>query len=229
LATALAEQRQRDEASLAEERQRDEAAKKKRDAEEAQRRAQSREASYAEYWRKTDDFFDALLRTNSDLEVGVSYLEFGNRVRDTNFKYNKWVDSLAPGEKLNLSARLMEVVLNQYITSQSDWKNRLGEERGPYWYSKIMMQWRWHVASITIAIIKDCKKTQDILPSQPCPLCIGAGSVPCPWCHGTAKCPLCKGVGSRFGICCLAGNCEACGHKGSLPCSICMGTGRLGS
>jgi hypothetical protein len=223
------EHKRQEEARLAEQRRREEEVLRKRQQDEAERQAKAREATYGEYLRKSEEFFDSLLRTSSDLEVGISYKDFGDRLRDMNFKYNKCTDALNAEEKRYLSVRLMEVTLNQFIASQDNWKNRFGEKRGPYWYAEIMMQWRWKLATEALAWVKNCRKCKDALPSQQCTSCGGKGTLVCPWCAGTRQCPLCKGKMDKYHICCITGDCEACDRKGAFTCPICQGTGKLGS
>lgn len=234
----LARQEREEAAKRAEEKRQQEAAEKERlarqDREEAAKRAEEkrqqvaaemeRKTSYLEYRAKTQAFYDSLFRTNSDLEVGINFQDFGDRIRDMNFQYNKWVASLSPAELRYPSARLMEVALNAYIASRNYWQAKFGEKRGAYWYADTMRQFKWRVASASLEWIKDCFDNYDVMPEQECVSCKGKGTVTCHWCSGSSKCPLRL---HEYGICCMDGKCGACDAKGSFTCPICGGSGRM--
>lgn len=250
------EARKEEECRLREAKEAERLAQEKREADEKRLAAERRrrEELYKEYLQKSEAFYDSLYRTNSDLQVGITLQVFGDRVRDMNFQYNKWVESLTNQEKLYPSARLMEAALNRYLKSQEIWQKRIGESDKDWpEVLDILLQNHWKKATILLSWAKECRQKSDVVQKQPCLVCEGKGKLICPVCSDTGKCPVCEGTGkykwdcpicSGTGKCSVCegtgkwegkmtcyrcsgtGKCSVCEGKGKMTCSMCSGTGK---
>jgi hypothetical protein len=211
-------------------------AQRQREAEErAKAELARRAATYSAYAEKTQPFFDSVLRTKSDLEVGVNYRDFGSRVQDMNFRYNKWVASLNEFEKTYPSALVLERALDAYTRSQQHWSADFRSDASSYpsyYYSDSMRQFEWVVAGRCLKLAALMMDKKDVFPSIDCSGCEGLGVVKCPHCEGKKACPTCKGTSHEVlyllregGFCCRAKNvCQVCGGSGLRVCAMCGGT-----
>jgi hypothetical protein len=166
---------------------------------------------YASYLNKTQEFYELLLRTTSDLEVGMNYADFTVRLRDLNWKLKKWDESLNSEEKKFLSSRLMRLAFFSYEMSLMWWKNKINDEYASVKaMDEALMQDEWHTAGAALKMAKTSLDGKDLLTDLPCLLCDngkklcipcsikntkdpsckickGQGYCACPWCNGTLK------------------------------------------
>lgn len=201
------------------------ARRKQQEDEQAKAELARRTEIYKEYAQKVQPFLDAVLRTKSDLEVGVNYRDFGSRVQDMNFQYNKWVASLSAAEKRYPSALVLERVLNGYVRSQKHWSSQFAdgkEWKTAYYYSDTMRQFEWLVAGKCLTLATTMIGQKDMFVAIDCPGCGGRGTLTCPHCDGKKACPDCKGEGH---ICCAYKKvCQVCFGGGTVECPMCGGS-----
>lgn len=204
--------------------------RKQEEEEQAKGELLRRVDTYPKYEEKTQPFLDAIIRTQSDLEVGINNGDFGSRVQDMNFRYNKWVAALSPAEKTYPSALMLERVLNSYTRSQKRWSAKLGkhpEYYRPYYYSDSMRQFEWTVAGSCLKLTTRMMGQKDIFESTECPGCGGKGTLTCPHCEGKKLCPTCGGHSTKENgpSCCNGDNrCQVCLGTGTVQCPMCGGT-----
>ena len=195
------------------------------------RAVKARAATYPQYLGKAKPFYDALLRTNSDLEVGINYVAFGERLREMNFQCNKWKEGVGAEERGYPSGHAMQAALLHYVAATTHWKNSIDLSGSKVFSERVdnyerQRQRCWEVASGCIAMAKVCMEAMDVkevLSGSPCMVCDGTGTLSCLDCKGTGVCTSCKGT-RKCNPCEGTGKCDKC--KGTGKCEECEGRGK---
>jgi len=166
--------------------------------------------AYAGYLKKSQEYQDLLLRTSSDLEIGINIRDFNERLRDLNWQYKKWDESLNKEERNFLSARFLSVALMHYRLSLMWWEQKIKSE-----YTKdlleVYIQNEWHTAAMALKMAKASIEGNDLLNELPCLMCDG----------GQCKCVICASKASPDP------QCKICQGKGYYTCVWCKGTGKV--
>jgi hypothetical protein len=176
--------------------------------EEARARAKTEERgkAYASYLNKTQEFYDLLLRTTSDLEVGMNYADFTARLRDLNWKLKKWDESLNSEEKKFLSSNLMRRAFSHYQISLMWWDMKIKSQYVKE-MAEALLQDEWHTAKAALKMAKTSLEGKDLLPDIPCLICD----------RGKKICVTCASKNSKDP------NCKSCKGQGCYTCTFCNG------
>ena len=163
------------------------------------------EDAYKQYLEKSKSLYEALLRIDSDLEVGVNYVTYGDRLRDLNLQYNKWRESLTAVERTYLSAKLMTLARESHSSAYECWGliikfTSAGASADGIAPAKEIQQSWWKTASVARALAKTSFSQKDHSTEFiTCPRCAGMGEltdirIP-PGETKHPKCPVCAGTG----------------------------------
>jgi len=199
---------------------------------------------YKEYAAKCQPVLDQLARISSDIEVGINRADYGKSVRDLNYEWKKFKDSLTILEKQHTSAFLIGASVLSFIDANDGWE-----------YKRVLQQ-RWREASAYTKLASIVVRREESIPTMICPSCDSTGNYTCVTCNGwnkitcekcrkpdnTNECSRCNGTGkSSYGSCicngtgreacylCEGKDCKTCENTGKRPCLVCKGTGSVDS
>lgn len=183
----------------------------------------SQQVASPEYVSRSQKYFDSLRRLCSDIEVGISYVDFAARVRDLNYERKVFSEMKCCNGLADMRSDFhMFLATVAFTGSLESWKTSIDYDSEKY---KRILQREWANAHVELATM--FRKGEIINPIV-CPMCEGKMKFICLYCKD--HCRLCNNTGKYLNKECLCkcrGGCNICENTGEVKCSVCGGKGKI--